>query len=75
MHKPATANMPTDEAYPQVGAGATGAAAAGAGVAAEHAVATHRAGGVTPVLDALPMEPVVTHLRMQQMHQKQSTKW
>lgn len=59
---PATAHVTTDKADPQVCVGSACAAAAGVGVAAEHAVAAHRAGGVTPVLDALPVEPVVAHL-------------
>lgn len=59
---PAAAHVSTYQAYPEVGVGSTRAAAAGVCVAAEHAVAAHRAGGVTPVLDALPVEAMVAYL-------------
>jgi hypothetical protein len=61
-HVPAAAHVATDQANPQVCVGAACAAAAGVGVAAEHAVPAHRARGIAPVLDALPVEPVVAHL-------------
>lgn len=73
LHIPAAADMSTDKADPQVGVGATAAAAACVGIAAEHAVAAYWTGCVPPVLDALPMEPVVAHLQATRMRVSDTT--
>lgn len=62
---PPTPHMATYEADPQVCSGAAYSAARGACVGGVHAVAAHRAGSISPALQAFTMKAMIAHLHAQ----------